>query len=64
MTDLAAIDYFSDPAVSQDPYAYYDYLREQGPVFREPHHGVVAVTGYQEVMAALTLTLRGVAGTG
>ena len=52
MTDLAAIDYFSDPAVSQDPYAYYDYLREQGPVFREPHHGVVAVTGYQEVMAA------------
>ena len=52
MTDLAAIDYFSDPAVSQDPYAYYDYLREQGPVFREPHHGVVAVTGYHEVMAA------------
>jgi cytochrome P450 len=52
MTDLASVDYFSDPAVSQDPYAYWDYLREQGPVFREPHHGVVAVTGYQEVMAA------------
>jgi cytochrome P450 len=52
MTDLASVDYFSDPALSQDPYAYWDYLREQGPVFREPHHGVVAVTGYQEVMAA------------
>ncbi|BDX31457.1 cytochrome P450 [Mycobacterium antarcticum] len=52
MTDFASIDYFSDQAVSQDPYEYYEYLRGQGPVFREPHHGVVAVTGYAEVMAA------------
>ncbi|WP_396916805.1 cytochrome P450 [Mycolicibacterium sp.] len=52
MTDLASVDYFSDPAITQDPYAYFDYLREQGPVYAEPHHGVVAVTGYQEVMAA------------
>jgi cytochrome P450 len=52
MSDLAAVDYFSDPAVTQDPYEYYEYLRSRGPVFAEPHHGVVAVTGYQEVMAA------------
>lgn len=52
MTDLASVDYFSDPAIAQDPYAYYEYLRSQGPVCTEPHHGVVAVTGYQEVMAA------------
>ncbi|MGV0837881.1 cytochrome P450 [Mycolicibacterium thermoresistibile] len=52
MTDLAAVDYFSDEAVTQDPYDYYEYLRAQGPVFREPHHGVVAVTGYDEVLAA------------
>ncbi len=52
MIDLAATDYFSDPAVTQDPYQYYEYLRSQGPVFREPHHGVVAVTGYQETVAA------------
>ncbi len=52
MTDLAAVDYFSDEAVTQDPYVYYEYLREQGPVFAEPHHGVVVVTGYQEVVAA------------
>ncbi|CAJ1587183.1 cytochrome P450 [[Mycobacterium] wendilense] len=52
MTDLASVDYFSDPEISQDPYAYWDHLREQGPVFREPHYGVVAVTGYQEVMTA------------
>ncbi|MBE1549369.1 cytochrome P450 [Mycobacterium sp. OAS707] len=52
MTDFVSVDYFSDPAVAQDPYDYLDYLRSQGPVFREPHHGVVAVTGYAEVMAA------------
>jgi cytochrome P450 len=52
MTDLASVDYFSDQAVAQDPYDYLDYLRSQGPVVREPHHGVVAVTGYAEVMAA------------
>ncbi|WP_197375653.1 cytochrome P450 [Mycolicibacterium baixiangningiae] len=52
MTDLASVDFFSDPDVSQDPYAYWDALRERGPVVREPHHGVVAVTGHQEVLAA------------
>lgn len=52
MTDLASVDYFSDPAVAQDPYEYYDFLRSRGPVTTEPHYGVVAVTGYQEVMAA------------
>ncbi|MCV7154701.1 cytochrome P450 [Mycolicibacterium pyrenivorans] len=52
MTDLASVDYFSDQAISQDPYEYWDHLREQGPVTREPHYGVVAVTGYQEVLAA------------
>lgn len=51
-SDLASVDYFSDEAVAQDPYEYYEYLRAQGPVFIEPHHGVVAVTGYAEVMAA------------
>ncbi len=53
MTDLASVDFFSDPAVSRSPYEYWDYLREQGPVTREPHHGVVAVTGYREGMAGL-----------
>ncbi|BBZ25522.1 cytochrome P450 [Mycolicibacter hiberniae] len=46
------VDYFSDQAVTQDPYPYYEYLRGCGPVFAEPHHGVVAVTGYDEVLAA------------
>jgi cytochrome P450 len=52
MTDLASVDYFTDAATAQDPYDYYEYLRSEGPVHQEPHHGVVAVTGYAEVMAA------------
>ena len=52
MTDVADVDYFTDADVAQDPYDYWDGLRNQGPVFREPHHGVVAVTGYAEVQAA------------
>lgn len=52
MTGLTSVDFFSDPDVAQSPYAYWDSLREEGPVVREPHHGVVAVTGYQEVLAA------------
>jgi cytochrome P450 len=52
MSDLAATDYFTNPDVAQDPYAYWEYLRSQGPVVREPHYGVMAITGYQEVQAA------------
>ena len=52
MPDLTDVDYFTDADVAQDPYGYWDHLRSQGPVVREPHHGVVAVTGYTEVQAA------------
>jgi cytochrome P450 len=52
MTQLADPDYFTDAAIAQDPYAYWEDLRSRGPVTREPHYGVVAVTGYQEVQAA------------
>jgi cytochrome P450 len=52
MTDFDTVDFFSDYAISQDPYAYWDFLREQSPVCREPNYGVVAVTGHQEVLAA------------
>jgi cytochrome P450 len=51
MTDPSAPggpDFFRDPATLADPYPYYAFLRERGPVYREPHHGVVMVTGYDE----------------
>lgn len=52
MTDFVTTDYFSDQDIAQDPYEYLDYLRAQNPVFREPHHHVYAVTGYDETVAA------------
>ncbi|MCV7100217.1 cytochrome P450 [Mycobacterium palustre] len=48
MSNFDTIDFFTDPSLVPDPHPYFDYLRSQNPVQRLPHHGVVAVTGYQE----------------
>ncbi len=50
-SDFATINYFRARDLYQDPYPYYEYLREQGPVWREPHQGVVMVTGFDEAIA-------------
>ncbi len=50
-SEFDAVDFFRAKSLYQDPYPYYEYLRDQGPVWREPHHGVVMVTGYQEAMS-------------
>jgi cytochrome P450 len=43
-------DFFRDDALVTDPYPYLDELRARGPVWREPHHDVVMVTGYDEAV--------------
>ena len=48
MSDYDSIDFFTDGSLVFDPHPYFDYLRGQNPVLRLPHHGVVAVTGYEE----------------
>jgi len=48
MSNYESIDFFTDPSLVPDPHPYFDYLRSQNPVMRLPHHGVVAVTGYDE----------------
>jgi cytochrome P450 len=53
MTDFDGVDFFRARPLYQDPYPFYEYLRSHGPVWREPHHGVVMVTGYDEVMGVL-----------
>lgn len=45
-----AIDFFRGNEVVADPYPYFDHLRAQCPVLREPHHDVVMVTGYEEAV--------------
>jgi cytochrome P450 len=51
MSDFDSIDFFRDDELIVDPYPYFDHLREEAPVQREPHHGVVMVTGYNEAVS-------------
>ena len=55
-SEFDAVDFFRTRPLYQDPYPYYEYLREHGPVWREPHHDVVMVTGYDEAIAVLNDT--------
>jgi cytochrome P450 len=50
-TDFDAINYFRSGRLVGNPFPYWDYLRAQSPVLREPHHGVFMVTGYEEAVA-------------
>jgi cytochrome P450 family 150 subfamily A5 len=43
-------DFFRGDRFVNDPYSYFDYLRKQSPVLREPHQGIVMVTGYDEAL--------------
>ncbi len=49
--EFDAIDYFRYGRLDDDPYPYWDHLRERCPVTKEPHHDVYMVTGYDEAIA-------------
>ena len=51
MSELVSANFFRDRSVQDDPYPYFDAVREQSPVWQEPHHGVFMVTGYDEARA-------------
>jgi len=48
--ELENLDFFTDKSLVADPYDYYDAIR-RCPVRREPAHGVVMVSGYDEAVA-------------
>lgn len=48
--DFEKYDFFRSDRFITDPYAYFDYLRQQAPIVREPHQGVFMVTGYDEAL--------------
>jgi cytochrome P450 len=56
MTDYDGIDFFRGRELVDDPYPYFDWLREQCPVRREDQHGVYMVTGYDEACTVYTDT--------
>src|SRR3546814_5790303 len=43
-------DCYADVSLVDDPHAYFDYLRAQGPVVRLPYRNAVAVVGYDETV--------------
>jgi cytochrome P450 len=45
-----SLDYFTDESIIDDPVPYFEFLTSQGPVWREPYHGMVVVTGHAEAM--------------
>ena len=47
-------DFFSDPAVIENPQAYFAQMRAKCPVLRESHQGSLMVTGWNEVSEVLT----------
>jgi len=53
MTDFDTVDYFTDPSLVPDPHPYFDHLRSKCPVVKEPHYGVLAVTGFEEATTIL-----------
>jgi cytochrome P450 len=48
--DIKARNFFKDEGLVADPYPYLDALRAECPVWRESHHDVVMVTGYDEAL--------------
>jgi cytochrome P450 family 150 subfamily A5 len=49
--DYAGVDFFRDQEVFQNPYPYYDWVREQGRVWHDPKWDVWFVTGYDEAIS-------------
>jgi len=56
VTDYEPIDFFRGSDLVDDPYPYFDWLREQCPVRRESHNDVMMVTGFDEAVAVYTDT--------
>jgi cytochrome P450 family 150 subfamily A5 len=50
-TGYEAVDFFSDLSIIDDPYLYFDYLREaRGPVWLDERYKVAVVSGHPEAM--------------
>ncbi len=48
---MASADFFTDVSLCSDPYPFFESIRDKGPVYIEPHHGVAIVTGLSEAIA-------------
>lgn len=52
---FGTLDLFNDGSVTiEDPFPFFEWVRAQGPVYFEPHHGVAIVTGRDEAVQVFT----------
>jgi cytochrome P450 family 150 subfamily A5 len=54
MSEFEQVNFFTDRSIQDDPYPYFDWVRTQSPVWREPHYGLFMITGHPEAMAVYT----------
>jgi cytochrome P450 len=50
MTALADRDYFTDFEILNDPYAFFEAVREKGPFYQPKGRNYLIVTGFQEIL--------------
>lgn len=48
VTDFATVNFFTNRAIQDDPYPYLNWVREQGPVWKDPKYGCYFITGHAE----------------
>ena len=53
MQALVERDYFTDYEILKDPYAFFEALREHGPVYQPPGRDYLVVTGFEETLEVL-----------
>jgi cytochrome P450 len=53
MQALVERDYFTDYEILKDPYAFFNALRENGPIFKPPGKDYFIVTGFEETLEVL-----------
>jgi cytochrome P450 len=53
MQTLVERDYFTDYEILKDPYAFFNALREFGPVYQPPGKDYYIVTGFEEALEVL-----------
>ena len=53
MQSLVERDYFTDYEILKEPYAYFDALREHGPIYQPPGKDYYIVTGFDEALEVL-----------
>src|SRR5262245_41687037 len=51
MADVHLLDWFTAQSLIDDPFPFFEAVRQQGPIWREPNHGSFLVTGYEETAA-------------